>query len=405
MFGFYTLFQSLFDDINIGDTVVHRKQTLCAELIRGRVQNSTAVDNLVAFARKRILSDQAMSEMAAGCDKFVRTSEYLGRPVTDEEKDFPLAFSIMVHTSAYQVELLLRAIYRPHNVYCIHVDRKAPPALHFAMQAIVDCFSNVFIASRLYDVYWGSINLVYAERQCQRDLLQSDNQWKYVVNLAGSEFPLKTNLEIVRILKAFDNRNDVVTSAKKFPERTEFRYLTINQKIKKTSQRKTEPVPGGITIHKGGLQTALTRQFVEFLHHSKIARDFLVWLNDTGIPDETYYQSLASLPEAPGGPGENGSEAMVARAKLWRGMPSCQGKFVHDVCIFTWRDLPWITRQPHLFVNKFNIHYDGLALECLSELLRDRTYQPIELNIRYYQKFAKTRSWKAFDESETWRSN
>ena len=31
--------------------------------------------------------------------------------------------------------------------------------------------------------------------------------WKYHINLAGQEFPLKTNLELVRILKAFNGSN------------------------------------------------------------------------------------------------------------------------------------------------------------------------------------------------------
>ena len=37
--------------------------------------------------------------------------------------------------------------------------------------------------------------------------------WKYVLNLCGQDFPLKTNLEIVRSLKALRGYNNLETVA------------------------------------------------------------------------------------------------------------------------------------------------------------------------------------------------
>jgi hypothetical protein len=34
-------------------------------------------------------------------------------------------------------------------------------------------------------------------------------KWKYFINLTGQEFPLKTNQEIVKILKSYKGANDV----------------------------------------------------------------------------------------------------------------------------------------------------------------------------------------------------
>jgi len=51
-----------------------------------------------------------------------------------------------------KVERLLRSIYMPQNVYCIHVDAKSPSHVHQAAAAIANCFDNVFIASRLESV-------------------------------------------------------------------------------------------------------------------------------------------------------------------------------------------------------------------------------------------------------------
>jgi len=51
-----------------------------------------------------------------------------------------------------QVERLLRSIYMPQNVYCLHVDAKSAAHVHQTAAAIANCFDNVFVASRLESV-------------------------------------------------------------------------------------------------------------------------------------------------------------------------------------------------------------------------------------------------------------
>ena len=43
-----------------------------------------------------------------------------------------------------------------------------------------------------------------------KDLLDTSVKWKYFINLASQAFPLKTNEEIVEILKTFNGGNDVL---------------------------------------------------------------------------------------------------------------------------------------------------------------------------------------------------
>ena len=45
--------------------------------------------------------------------------------------------------------------------------------------------------------------------QEMKDLLHKHSHWKYFINLTGEEFPLKTNLELVRILSVYGGANDV----------------------------------------------------------------------------------------------------------------------------------------------------------------------------------------------------
>ena len=77
-----------------------------------------------------------------------------------EEEEFPLAFSIAMYTDVEQTERLLRAIYQPQNLYCIHVDTKSSLLIHRTMAAIARCFDNVWIATHLDKIKWGDVRLV-----------------------------------------------------------------------------------------------------------------------------------------------------------------------------------------------------------------------------------------------------
>ena len=47
----------------------------------------------------------------------------------------------------------------------------------------------------------------------------------------------------------------------------------------------------------GSTHVAINRDFVDFALHDRIAQDFLKWLENTSIPDETFYSSLHYNPQ------------------------------------------------------------------------------------------------------------
>jgi hypothetical protein len=135
-------------------------------------------------------------------------------PLDPEEASFPLAYSILIFKDVEQFERLLRAIYRPQNYYCIHVDTKSEASFKLAVAGIAACFKNVFLSSASVDVKWGEWSVLEADLNCMRDLLQF-KKWKYFINLTGQEFPLKTNLDIVRILKIYNGANNIEGTIKR----------------------------------------------------------------------------------------------------------------------------------------------------------------------------------------------
>jgi hypothetical protein len=91
-----------------------------------------------------------------------------------ESETFPLAFVILVDNNVEQLERLLRLIYRPHNVYCIHVDAKSSSKFKAAIESILNCFDNVFIPTKTESVFWGWNTLLKAQLNCMTDLLNMD---------------------------------------------------------------------------------------------------------------------------------------------------------------------------------------------------------------------------------------
>jgi uncharacterized membrane protein HdeD (DUF308 family) len=47
------------------------------------------------------------------------------------------------------------------------------------------------------------------------DLWKYNKKWKYFINLTGQEFPLRTNYELVKILKIYNGSNDIEGTVKR----------------------------------------------------------------------------------------------------------------------------------------------------------------------------------------------
>jgi len=179
----------------------------CRPVLRGRYGWSLT-------PRRTVVAPAAYVERARDCDCFRSDLGYLVSPedTTDAERRLPIAFSLLTYENLEQSERLLRLIYRPHNVYCIHVDAKSPAELRDGLEAIAACFDNVFVAKPPVDVRWGKISVVQAEMLCMSQLLDIHKRWKYFINLVGRDFPLRTNYELVKILRAYNGANDVLAS-------------------------------------------------------------------------------------------------------------------------------------------------------------------------------------------------
>ena len=190
-------------------------QISCRALFNGsETEVAKAKDYMESHPRKSISNGDYLA-LTENCKRFQTVRGYTMEPLSQEEADFPLAYTILMYKEVEQVERLLRAIYMPQNYYCIHIDAKLGESEMEmkAMRRIAGCFPNVFIASKLERVYWGHISILTAEMKCLDDLRKY--QWKYYINLSGQMFPLQTNNHLVKILKLYNGANDVEGSIKR----------------------------------------------------------------------------------------------------------------------------------------------------------------------------------------------
>lgn len=337
------------------------------------------------------LEDDSIAKLTADCQRYLEVRGYNEVIPTQEERDFPLAYSLVVHKNMPMVERILRAIYAPHNVYCIHYDQKASKSFIAAVNGLVKCFPNVFVASKLESVQYAHVTRLKADLNCLSDLLRSDVRWRYAINLCGQDFPLKSNYELVAELKKLDGAHMLETSRpselkkKRFQFQHELKDMPYEyQKIPVKTSRPKEPPPHGIEMFIGSAYFVLSREFVSYAMSSQLALDFLAWSADTYSPDEHFWASLVRVPGAPGAILRSQPDVtdLMSKTRLvkWSYLegnlyPSCSGTHMRSVCIYGAAELRWLLNYGHWFANKFDPKVDPILIKCLEEKLEEKRKQ------------------------------
>ncbi|XP_069481374.1 beta-1,3-galactosyl-O-glycosyl-glycoprotein beta-1,6-N-acetylglucosaminyltransferase 3-like [Ambystoma mexicanum] len=312
-----------------------------------------------------------------------------------EVEAFPIAYSMVIHNNIEMFERLLRSLYAPQNIYCLHVDAKVPRPFLQAVQAIANCFPNVFVASKLEKVIYASWSRVQADLNCMDDLLKSPVPWKYLINTCGTDFPIKTNGEMVCALPMLNGRNRVgserTVEFKK--KRWQLQRKVENSSIVQTGVTKAPP-PISSPIFSGSAYIVVSREFVRAVFEEPVVRKLVEWEQDTYSPDEHIWATLNRMPELPGPIPHNDKYELsdinaIARLVKWQHLegdvtkgapyPPCTGVYQRPVCIYGAGDLHWMLQHYHLLANKVDPSVDDTAIQFLEEYLRHKSLYEEEL--------------------------
>ena len=216
-------------------------------------------------------------------------------PLSEEEANFSIAFNLIAHEDFERLERLMRVIYHPQNQYCIHIDAKASKEMADATNAFARCFDNVFMVTKRERIVYAGFSRLQADINCMRDHLSFSSKWKYLLNTASTGVPLKTNAELVQILKIYNGANDIEGIYGEGEKVIKNRFATVwiedEFSMKKTNISYVAP-PHDIGIVKGSAYGAFSRDFVSYALTDQKALDLLEWSKKTYSPDEHYWATL-----------------------------------------------------------------------------------------------------------------
>ncbi|KAK7916184.1 hypothetical protein WMY93_011945 [Mugilogobius chulae] len=278
--------------------------------------------------RQNCQVDQYITNNTLDCSKLISDLNFITVPLSKEEEDYPLAFILTIHKDLDLFIRLLRAIYMPQNVYCIHTDAKAPLEYQASVHKLASCFDNVF-----------------------------------------QDFPIMSNLEIVRYMQSETWKDKNMNS------RDQTTGEVIGGSVRRL-ERKKGPPPRRMQLYFGTAYYALTREFVDFVLTSPVAQELLVWSRDTYSPDEHFWVTLNHIEDAPGsfltGEWEGGIRAIKWSDQEGSVHDGCKGQYVRDICVYGIDDLPWLFEHDSMFANKFDSGLYPEALDCMEQWHRNK---------------------------------
>ncbi|KAH7703357.1 Protein GLY-15 a [Aphelenchoides avenae] len=224
-------------------------------------------------------SSTVSNESGHMCRSIRETFGFFGRPLSEEERLFPIAHGLLVHADTIQVYFLLSAIYQPQNAYCIAVDGKSSDTFKRRMALLANCFPNIDFVG---EVYWGSYEIVRGVFDCLRQLTALGHTWRYYQYHSGVDVPLKTNLEMVRIFKQLNGSSNVEV------------LPVLNKRGERRTQSvlKNESIKPPLPVWSSSMSALFSREAANALVHSEKVREHLEFIKRLDIPDEKLWVSL-----------------------------------------------------------------------------------------------------------------
>ncbi|KAF8382600.1 hypothetical protein PRIPAC_71742 [Pristionchus pacificus] len=88
------------------------------------------------------------------------------------------------------------------NVFCMSLPSNTDKEFARGVHSLADCFDNIHVMP-ISKVTWGSFEILRSTHEGMKYLVEN-KQWRYLQFLSGVDVPLRTNLEMVRILKQWN---------------------------------------------------------------------------------------------------------------------------------------------------------------------------------------------------------
>ncbi|XP_046995718.1 xylosyltransferase oxt [Schistocerca americana] len=197
-----------------------------------------------------------------------------------------------------QVRRLFKVLFHRDHFFFIHVDARQD-YLYRELLTLEHNFPNVKISRTRFATIWGGASLLQMLLTSMKELLDSDWKWDFVINLSESDFPVKTDRELVEFLTANKGRNFVKSHGREVQrfiqkQGLDKTFVECDAHMWRTGDRR---LPWGIQVDGGSDWVALSRQFVAYVASNASTEDPLlsglaVVFHHTLLPAETFFHTV-----------------------------------------------------------------------------------------------------------------
>ncbi|MEQ2197792.1 Xylosyltransferase 2 [Xenoophorus captivus] len=178
----------------------------------------------------------------------------------------------MVHgRAARQLKRLIKAIYHRDHYYYIHVDKRSA-YMHREVLQIAQQYPNVRATPWRMVTIWGGASLLKAYLRTMQDLLALQEwKWDFFINLSATDFPTRTNDELVMFLSLHRDKNFLKSHGRenaRFIKKQGLDRLfhECDNHMWRLGERN---IPEGLEVSGGSDWFALTRRFVDYVVSSR----------------------------------------------------------------------------------------------------------------------------------------
>eukprot|EP00092_Neocalanus_flemingeri_P009591 GFUD01010322.1.p1 GENE.GFUD01010322.1~~GFUD01010322.1.p1 ORF type:complete len:916 (+),score=308.33 GFUD01010322.1:197-2749(+) len=196
-----------------------------------------------------------------------------------------------------QVYRLVRQVYSPDHYILVHVDSRQE-FMYRELEILAKRLPNLRLAKKRFSTIWGGASLLAMLLSAMQELVEMDDwsDWDFVLNLSESDYPVKTQAELVTFLSNNRENNFVKGHGR---EQEKF--------IKKQGLDKTfyecdthmwrlgpRTLPLGVQIDGGSDWICLNRQFATYVIQSE--DELVVGLkkvfSHTLLPAESFFHTM-----------------------------------------------------------------------------------------------------------------
>ncbi|XP_076246321.1 xylosyltransferase oxt [Calliopsis andreniformis] len=237
-----------------------------------------------------------------GIQKFKAQEAQNASSEIEKGKPARIAYLLTVNGRASrQVKRLINILYHPSHFFYIHVDARQDYLYREMLEVEKSCQrNNIKIAKGKglrHASIWGGASLLTTFLKSAQQMLAHHHHWDFLVNLSESDFPIKTNVQLIQFLGLNKGMNFVKSHGREVQrfitkQGLDKTFVECDTRMWRIGDRK---LPDGIQIDGGSDWVALSREFVEYVANPNpdtLVSDLLRVFKYTLLPVESFFHTV-----------------------------------------------------------------------------------------------------------------